>query len=108
MRLDRYSLERLAADGLAAFPPAHLSGLAKWCWDFGEATGDARYSSLSCTVRMLADLFQENSSPLTVRVEAIDHLLQARLPDVLNANEPAEGATLARLLREAVQRAYND
>ena len=102
--MDRHSLERLAADGIAAFPPSQLASLADWCWDFSEATGDARYSSLSCTVRMIAQLFaDENYAPPVERVAAIDAALRQYMPEVLQAADAASGAVLARSLRETIQ-----
>lgn len=97
--MDRFSLRRLADDGLRAFPPDRLPDAAAWCWEFGAATGDARWCLLSRTLDKLAAPFADSNGALPVEMTAqIDVVLRDLLPDVLNAPTAAEGASLAQLL----------
>jgi hypothetical protein len=98
--LDRQDLSRLAERGVAAFPPANLSTLAEWCWDFGESSGDARYCSLWRTLSMVAAPFDQDDALSSAVVARIDSVLRTSLPDVLTADSAADGSLLARALRE--------
>jgi hypothetical protein len=106
--MDLDDIRRLASTGIAAFPPAALASAAEWLWDFGEATGEARYCSLSWTIDMIAVAFEDGyeSLPSSV-VEAVDVVLSERVPDVLDATSPSGGSALARLMREAVAQALS-
>jgi hypothetical protein len=77
--MDQRSLQRLTDGGIATYPPAQLGHLAEWCWDFGEATGDARYCSLSRTVWVLADLWKHHDGVATSLVADLDALPGIRL-----------------------------
>lgn len=103
IRLDQFSLRRLADDGLARFPPARLHEAAEWCWEFGAATGDARWCLLSRTLARLAAPFVDSIGALPSElVDQIDAVLREQLPDVLSATSAVEGASLARLLDESL------
>jgi hypothetical protein len=106
--MDVDDIRRLATTGIAAFPPTALESAADWLWDFGEATGDARYCSLSRTIGMIADAFEDTyeSLPNSV-VGAVDIVLSERLPEVLSATSSRDGSALARLTREAVAQALS-
>lgn len=97
--MDRSALLQLAEGGLAAFPPSSLADLAAWCWDFGEASGDARYCSLSRTLDMIAEPFEEHGALDSAVVAVINAVLHDALGDVLSAESPQDGAILARSLR---------
>jgi hypothetical protein len=101
--VDQHSLRRLAADGVAAFPPSGLTTLADWCWDYGEATGDARYCSLWRTFTAIAAAFEDLEAVDSSAVTRIDHLLRSEIPEILDAPDAAEAAGIARRLREGVQ-----
>lgn len=98
--MDRNSLLRLANDGIARFPPADLQTLADWCWDYGEATGDARYCSLWRCLDLLAERFAQFEALAAEDVSFYDGLLRACMADILDASESALAASLARQLRE--------
>lgn len=100
--MDQNSLRRLAETGIREFPPGDLAHLADWCWDFGEATGDARYCSLSRSFGMIADLFESHGAAPLDLVLALDELVQSRIGPILDAETAADGSYLARLFREDV------
>lgn len=102
--MDRQSLLQLAEGGLVAYPPAALGDLADWCWDYSEATGDARFCSLARALSLLVELFEYNSGvPLTL-VNELDPVLRQGIQESLNARLPQHGAQLARNLRETLIR----
>lgn len=104
--MDVDDIRRLATTGLAAFPPTALESAADWLWDYGEATGDARYCSLSKAIGTIAVAFEDRYGSLPSPViAALDDILSERLVDVLSASSPADGSRLARLTREAVAEA---
>lgn len=97
--MDQSSLQRLADDGLAAFPPDRLPEAAGWCWEFGAATGDARWCLLARTLDRLAAPFTDGNGALPSELTSqIDSVLRDLLPDVLYAPTAVEGASLAQLL----------
>lgn len=95
-------LLRIAEHGIAAFPPAGLHDLADWCWDLGEATGDARYSSLSRSFEIIAELFDLNKVAESTTVKRLDILLNRHMCEILSAESAEVGAHLARAMREAI------
>jgi hypothetical protein len=100
--MDIEDVRRLARDGTAAFPPDRLATAADWLYDFSEATGDARYSSLARTLATIGESFDGQSERMLAdTVEEIDEALKA-IPEVLNIATPADAALLARRLREQV------
>lgn len=101
--MDQASLRRLAAEGIARFPPLALVTAVEWCLDYAEATGDARWSSLGRTLAPLAAAFEDDGHVPTAVIDCIDLHLASRLPAVLDAQTPEEGARLAGLIREAVR-----
>jgi hypothetical protein len=98
--MDHQSLRRLADDGLAAYPPVDITTLADWCWEYGEATGDARYSSLWRALRSIVCSFEDTDALPTLTVMRIDALLRESVPDIVDAESPEAGAQLARRMRE--------
>lgn len=103
--MDSQSLLRLADKGLAAYPPAELSTLADWCWDIGESTGDARYSSLWRSLDLISDLFAEHGALPTGMVARLDEALHYWMPKIIGAADASEGSQFARLMREDLARA---
>jgi hypothetical protein len=101
--MDLSSLRRLAEQGIENFPPVKLADLSAWCWDFGEATGDARFLSLSRVIDLIVDLFESNSDQApTDLIEQLNPLLRQSIPAILNAKTIEQGTLLSRQLREAV------
>lgn len=104
--MDLEQIRRLATGGIAAYPPTALPSAAEWLWDYGEATGDARYCSVSRSLELITAAFDANYEGLAAGVLAdLDGILAAQLPGILGANLPPDGSTFARLMREAVARA---
>lgn len=91
---------RLGESGISAFPPSSLSTASDWLWDFCEATGDARYCSLSVSLRTVANAFDEHDALPTTTVRDADKLFADRLPYILNARDRADASSSARSLRE--------
>lgn len=103
--MDQSSLRQLANQGIGKFPPIKLVDLSAWCWDFGEATGDARFCSLSSVIDVIVDLFDLNSDQApTVLVEQLDVLLRQNISMILDAKTAEHGSLLSRQLRESVVR----
>jgi hypothetical protein len=103
--MDQSSLRQLAEQGIGRFPPVRLADLADWCQDFGEATGDARFCSLSSAIGVVVDLFESNSEQApTALVEQLDVLLRQNMSAILDAETAEEGSLLSRQLREAIER----
>jgi hypothetical protein len=106
--MDLEDIRRLATGGIGAFPPTALPTAAAWLWDYGEATGDARYCSLSRTIEMITAAFDANYEGLgNAILNEVDGVLATRMPDALGAELPSDGSTLARLMREAVCQALS-
>ena len=104
--MDSSTLRRLAVEGIAATPGDDLTVLALWCRDFCEASGDARYCSVADTLTALDQWRQqhdESGGVPTGLLRDIDQVIQAWLPDVLDADVPADASQLARTLRQEVQ-----
>lgn len=96
-------LLRLAEHGITKFPPSELSTLEAWCWDYSEASGDARYCSLARSISLLSDLFEITSGQVSADlIVNLDGVLREQLPSVLRAANPQDGALLARQLREGI------
>jgi hypothetical protein len=105
--MDNSSLERLARDGLVAYPPSDLPDLTSWCWDFAEATGDARYCSVGRLLQEMSDFWDSRGIPTDLAC-ALDAAIKVRLPVVLAATNASDGAIQARLLREDIFRLVNE
>lgn len=101
--MDLGDIRRLADSGIAAFPPTSLESAAEWLRDYGEATGDARYMSLSATLGMIWSAFEDNSEQMwTATVEALDDQLAEGINEVLDQVAAKDASPLARRLRESV------
>lgn len=90
------TLDQLAAEGLCAVPEHQLRDLADWCWDWGVATGDARYSGLW---RILNDVFDwlesQDGQVATSDYNLVSGMLQRGIPEILAATTAASGAEFA-------------
>ena len=104
--MEAAQLRRLATEGFAATRGERLSDLAVWCRDIGEASGDARYSSIGEVLRSINDWWAEHDEaggvPASI-VRRLEGLLASYLPDILDLDSPADASPLARLLREETQ-----
>lgn len=100
--MDLASLRRLAEDGFDGLSADRLGDLAAWCWDWSEATGDARYCSLARSFTAIDTWWSEYVTiPRAIAAE-IERVLREDLPGVLEASDPAAGAGFARLMRQRV------
>jgi hypothetical protein len=104
--MDHATLKRLAEVGVSDLPPSLLFDLSPWCWDYGEITGDARYCSLSRTLDIIVEAYEQYSMVSTVWLAELDQLFINQLPDVLVASSSEDGSLLARSLRDAVEESY--
>lgn len=101
--MDRQALEQLAGRGLGAeFLPEELPGLAAWCRDWCEASGDARYCVLADALAWLDDAVDEQGVPKQL-IERINAELTRYLPAILELDDIAGAASMARILRERIQ-----
>ena len=93
------TLDQVAVDGLGAAPEHQLRDLADWCWDWGVATGDARYSGLW---RILNDVFDwlesQHGQVATSDYNRVSGMLQRAIPKILAASTAASGAQFAAQL----------
>lgn len=103
--MSRESLLRLGNEGIAAFPPSGLTQLADWCWEYGEATADARYFLLWQILKFIADAFDDDGAAIASVVARWDSVLQQHIPSVVDAVDATEGVRLARLMRDEL---FND
>lgn len=101
--MDKSSLDRVASGGLNL---TELDSIRDWCWEWGVATGDARYCVLwrvFDTIRTELDhagFFTKSFS------EELDRVLGRELPAVLDAEGPMAGALLASSLEAEVGRVF--
>jgi hypothetical protein len=101
----------LASGGVAKGPPSILDELVPWCWDRGETTGDARYCSLSRSLGIIQNTFDEQgeSGGVSSRfLRRVDEIITRNLSAVLDAETPEEGALLARSLRMSILDLYRE
>ena len=95
---------RSLPDGLLAGSGA-LTSVAIWCRDWCAATGDGRYCILGEALGALDEWWSEHNErggvPTALLAE-LQAVLASRLADVLDAPLPADGASLAALLRDEV------
>jgi 5'-deoxynucleotidase YfbR-like HD superfamily hydrolase len=100
--VDLATLERFSRDGFAAVTPDELNDLWRWCWDWCEATGDARFCSLADLFRAIDQWWEEYQVVSTTLARTIESRLVSGLDDVLTAESADEGCHFARLLRQDV------
>ena len=100
--MDQASLRRLAEQGFRGVPADRLRALADWCWDYGEASGDARFCSLARTLWMIDDWWTEHDAVDPAVAADIESAIVADLGAVLDAEDPASGSMLARSMRQRV------
>jgi hypothetical protein len=107
--MDVEDIKRLAHFGMGAFPPRRLDEAAAWLSDYAEASGDARYSSLAATVKMIVDTFEAQSEQMLKEfVEQLDALLSSQVPEILESRDAVSASALARDLREEVSAVLAD
>jgi hypothetical protein len=94
------SLRRLADEGLSAFPPSGLIDIANWCWEYGEATADARYCILWRILKSIAEPFEDNGALSVVTVAQIDTVLHCYIPIIVDARSIQTGVHLVRLMKD--------
>lgn len=94
-------IRRLAVDGFD-----NLGQLGEDSWDYGEATGDARYCSIGRMLLLIHEWWIEHDEcggvPKAVVAE-LEQLLGPRLVAILDAPEAGVASRLARSLREEVE-----
>lgn len=95
-------LRRLGDEGLGAFPPRDLDGLARACAATADSGGGLRYFSLSQTIGILSEAWQQHEAFWTESTRQLNEILAVDLPQVLC--EPIEEAavSLAAAMRDAV------
>jgi hypothetical protein len=87
-------LQRLAEGGLTAIPDNELSDTVEWCWDWGVATGDARFCVLWRVLGCVDEWWGEQGVPSKL-LGLVDARLQRGLTDTLEAPNAASGAQFA-------------
>lgn len=100
--MDLSFLHRLAEGGLAAFPPSQLRDAAVECWDWGVATGDSRWCILSRTLAELATPFDDEGMSSAL-LRDLDRVLASLLPDLIDAENARDGASIAQLLYDQMK-----
>jgi hypothetical protein len=99
--VDLATLERLATDGLRAVPDDRLVQCADWCWDWGIASGDARYCVLWCVLSVI-DGWWGDGVP-TEAFERVDAVLRRGVRHVLEAPTASSGAQFAHDLAQELE-----
>jgi hypothetical protein len=99
--VDLATLERLASSGFDAVSGVQLRDLAAWCWDWGVATGDARYCVISVVLGAVDRWWDEQGVPQDLLLE-VEQILQRGLTDSLAAPDAASGAQLAHEMGSAL------
>lgn len=120
------SLQLLADEGLNAID-GDLHDLVEWCWDWGVATGDARYSVMWRVLREVDEWWDRDWLDPGGHTEGMLHLravwsreapaasaelvplaeLRGRLPGDHPVVSPAERAEALRQRRRAAQRRFS-
>lgn len=103
--MDEAQLRRLSSELLPG--AVELRELASWCLDRAESTGDARYCGLARTFDGIADEWEYDARRFTHSwLLNIQQVFNLHMSAVLDAPTAEEGAGLARLLREEVERQF--
>jgi hypothetical protein len=91
---DSSTLERLAADGFVAVDLNELFDLVEWCWDWGIATGDARYCVMWRVLHAVEEWLREHQEQgiATRLLDHVDGLVRRGLTDALAASAASSGA----------------
>jgi hypothetical protein len=100
--LELNSLLRLADQGIQSLLPDDLRRLADWCWDYGEATGDARYCSLWKALDRVVEAFTDQGHVTNEKLEHLNLVLARDLPGIVSEKDPASASMQARSMREAL------
>lgn len=79
-----------------------LTECSVWCWDACDNTGDGRFASVARTLEIITRAWDNTGAFTQAAFEEITSLLSNLLPSVLEAPSPAEGASIARLMREEI------
>ena len=93
--MDRATLDRLASGGFAQFSAAESRDLVAWCWDYGIATGDARYCVLWRVLKEVDEWLEPEQGIPQRFVDAAEERLRRGVTDALAAPDAASGAQLA-------------
>ena len=93
--MDRATLEGLAADGFAQFSATESRDLVAWCWDWGIATGDARYCVLWRALKAVDEWWDPEQGIPTQFRDDVDAVLRWGVTNTLNAADAASGAQFA-------------
>jgi hypothetical protein len=98
-------LRRLATEGFEGSLLEELETLAAWCWDWGVASGDARFCVLWRVIGAIDNWMSSHEEsggvPLSI-VSAMGEELKRRLPDILDEVDWPSAAEQATLLEQNV------
>lgn len=101
--MDQNSLLRLAEGGIGAFPPTALPDLVLWCLERTAATGDGRYAVVAACLMRISAPFEDVERLDTELVRALDAILAAQLPGVVQAADAETGALLAASMKDTLE-----
>ena len=97
-------IDRLLADGLAAFPPSQLEDLVGELEIRARTTGLVAPLLVASAIRQISDRLKEldgEGGPAKTMVEALDAAIRVRIPEIANG-DPLNAANAAFLLRDDV------
>jgi hypothetical protein len=100
--MDLTTLHRLADGGLDALPVDHWADLSAWCWDWAEASGDARFCSLARALTAVDEWMSAHGVVPDDVWRNIDRVCREDLPGVLAPSDPTAAAALGRQFRQRV------
>lgn len=104
--MDSSTLRALAHGGFQAVPASQFVDLAAWCRDYCEASGDARYCAVGTAFGAVGVWWDEHDEAGGIPSKLADEIettITRWLPQVLEFQDPADAAPMARALREEVQ-----
>ena len=103
--MSREELLRLAGQGLAAYPPSGIGGLAEASSELCETTGDVRYCVIADGLRIFARWLASHGDGAAIpngSVAELDELFR-RIPSILDESEPEVAIALARAFKEETE-----
>jgi hypothetical protein len=92
--VDRATLDRLASGGFSEVAGDQLPDLIAWSWDWGVASGDARFCVIAAVLHRVNRWWDEQGVP-TALLREVESLLTRGLSDSLAADDASSGAQLA-------------
>lgn len=101
--MDLALLRRLAEGGSEAVPVDQFRELSNWCWDWSEASGDARFCSLARALGSIDSWYSEHDAVPRHLANELEQACLEDLPPILEAGAPADAAILARGFRQRVE-----